>query len=69
MVNKKQTTIGDLRTDTHLNFRIIICAPLAAFVKELILKPSSLPSLLFCQFKLSDTSRPNPEVLPPQNAQ
>lgn len=70
MGNKKHTTAGDLTNDTHLNFRIIICATLAAFAKPACFEPELITFLLVLPDKLSfadlsDTSRPDPEVPPP----
>lgn len=70
MGNKKHTTAGDLTNDTRLNFRIIICATLAAFAKPACFEPESITFLAVLPGKLSfanlsDTPRPDPEVLPP----
>lgn len=55
---------------SHLNFPIAICATLAAFAESLFwTRVDYLPCCFARQFKLSDTSRTNSEVLPPHNTQ
>lgn len=70
MGNNKHTTAGDPTNDTRLNFRIIICATLAAFAKRACCKPEWITFLAVLPGKLSsanlsDKPRPDPEVLPP----